>query len=527
MQGRRQRSVKETGSGMDWNSLLKPETKPGAAGAQPSVSLELLGGFRASLRGESIALPNRKDQALLAYLALDPTRVHAREQLATLLWEHYDDASARHSLRQALTDLRKACIDETMIVATRHAVTVQPAAFDTDVGRFLRLSTASDQASLEQAIKLYRGNLLEGSEIGSSGFEEWLSDERRRLREIAGSTLARLAQLYRGANQHRRAIDCCRRLLQVDPYNEAALRMSMELLVSAGRGLEALFTYQEFSGLLQRELDVDPEPATKELYLKIAEGRLVKGTHAGADGTSGLSLVDAFRSLDGFVMWDQADRLLLCNDKFREIFAPAADLLKPGVVWEDIMEVCIAKGRFPEALANPDEYLRRRVKRRRLGTAEAPDTLLDDGRCYRLTHRRTESGALIVIFTDATDRKQRERALERSHARLQAVLSASPLPIEEIDTDGRITFCNSAFLHLLGYEANEILGHRQAELMLGPWGEVARREAAEAAERAPVIAAQYLNKTGRMISARVHWHAVHDDSGAISGFIGFIEADRR
>jgi PAS domain S-box-containing protein len=310
--------------------------------------------------------------------------------------------------------------------------------------------------------------------------------------------------------------------MHIDPYNETALRMSMDLLVHAGRGLEALFNYQEFSNLLQRELGVEPEPATQELYLKIAQGRLVHSGQSSADVVPALSLVDAFKSLDGFVMWDQADRFVLCNERFREIFAPAADLLKPGVAWEDIMELCISKGRFPEASGNPEEYLRRRTERRRLGTAEAPDTVLDDGRCYRLTHRRTENGALIVIFTDATDRKHRERALERSHARLKALLRASPLPLEEIDLDGRIVFCNQAFLRLLGYEASEVLGHHQARFMSSPWVDQTRPDTED---QPRIITAQYRNKAGRLVRATVHWSEVRDDAGKISGFIGFLETD--
>jgi PAS domain S-box-containing protein len=338
--------------------------------------------------------------------------------------------------------------------------------------------------------------------------------------------VARLAQLYRDGKKFRRAIDCCRRLMHLDPYNETALRMSMELLVHAGRGLEALLNYQEFSNLLQRELGVEPEPETQELYLKIAEGRLIHSGPSNAELAPSLSLVDAFRSLDGFVIWDQADRFVLCNDKFREIFAPAADLLKPGVAWEDIMELCISKGRFPEAAANPEEYLRRRTERRRLGTTEAPDTVLDDGRCYRLAHRRTENGALIVIFTDATDRKHRERALERSHARLKAVLSASPLPLEELDLDGKVVFCNQAFLRLLGYDISDVLGQHQARLMPSPWIEQIRRGESDADDRARTIRTQYRNKAGRLLWVTVHWSPVRDDAGKTSGFIGFLEPDR-
>ena len=51
------------------------------------LSLRLLGGFQARLDlGPPVALPTRKSQALLAYLALPLGGTHPRDTLAALLW---------------------------------------------------------------------------------------------------------------------------------------------------------------------------------------------------------------------------------------------------------------------------------------------------------------------------------------------------------------------------------------------------------------------------------------------------------
>src|SRR5262249_36520769 len=73
------------------------------------LHLTLLGGFHARLEpGSAIALPTRKSQALLAYLALPLGRAHPRDKLAALLGGGLREAPARASLRQALFAVRRA-----------------------------------------------------------------------------------------------------------------------------------------------------------------------------------------------------------------------------------------------------------------------------------------------------------------------------------------------------------------------------------------------------------------------------------
>ena len=48
------------------------------------LSVTLLGGFQARLdAGPAVALPTRKSQALLAYLALPPGQAHPRDKLGS------------------------------------------------------------------------------------------------------------------------------------------------------------------------------------------------------------------------------------------------------------------------------------------------------------------------------------------------------------------------------------------------------------------------------------------------------------
>ena len=74
-----------------------------------ALHIKLLGGFEARRdSGEALALKGRKTQALLAYLALSPGQARSREELVGLLWGDRGEQQARASLRQSLSELRKA-----------------------------------------------------------------------------------------------------------------------------------------------------------------------------------------------------------------------------------------------------------------------------------------------------------------------------------------------------------------------------------------------------------------------------------
>src|SRR5262249_25515108 len=78
----------------------------GDRGMSRILSLGLLGPFQVE-DPPGLGFLTRKIEALTAFLALRAGRLHSRGELAALLWGSRDETHARHSLRQALTSLRK------------------------------------------------------------------------------------------------------------------------------------------------------------------------------------------------------------------------------------------------------------------------------------------------------------------------------------------------------------------------------------------------------------------------------------
>ena len=140
------------------------------------LHVKLFGGFETRLpTGAAVALPTRKAQALLAYLALRPGQTHPRDKLTALLWPDRGQAQARDSLRHTLVELRKVLpARPPSLTAEGRAVALDPAAIDIDVVRFEALVNAGTVDDLTRAAEMYQGNFLEGFVLRESAFEEWL-----------------------------------------------------------------------------------------------------------------------------------------------------------------------------------------------------------------------------------------------------------------------------------------------------------------------------------------------------------------
>jgi DNA-binding SARP family transcriptional activator len=182
--------------------------------------LNLLGGFALHTEGAPetpIRISTRKGRALLAYLAMQPGQRATREHLATLLWGDRSEQQARQCLRQCLARIRAdlAAASADILHLESDAVALRTQALSVDALEFGRLAESGEEADLESAIALYRGEFLAGFHVDAEAFDSWMSMERERLAMLVGRALESLAA--RGCSRsrprgyrRRRAADCAR-----------------------------------------------------------------------------------------------------------------------------------------------------------------------------------------------------------------------------------------------------------------------------------------------------------------------------
>src|SRR5438046_7493720 len=99
----------------------------------------------------------RPARNVLGWLAVHPG-VHARSEVAALLWPDVLDSSARTSLRSALVKVTR-CVGPGYVIATRETVGLDAQCVEVDLGRFW---TAVDSERLAEAWDVGRGPLLPG-----------------------------------------------------------------------------------------------------------------------------------------------------------------------------------------------------------------------------------------------------------------------------------------------------------------------------------------------------------------------------
>ncbi len=228
-----------------------------------TVSIKFLGRFDLqSLSGERGHLSGPKAALFLARLAMPPGQLHDRKRLTEILWPDRGEAQALAlaSLRQLLWALRKDLgeVGPPPIIAERSSIRLDPAVVAVDVVDFERLIRTGARNDLERAIALYRGDFLAEFDLDDDAGNTNLLFERRRLREMALSTLKTLADLRAKAGDLDGAVEMAERALSMDRLQEDVHATLIRLHRDRGRLGLARDQYEDCRVILRHELDIAP-----------------------------------------------------------------------------------------------------------------------------------------------------------------------------------------------------------------------------------------------------------------------------
>lgn len=183
-----------------------------------------------------------------------------------------------------------------------------------------------------------------------------------------------------------------------------------------------------------------------------------------------LTLEDALDAiLEGFAIFDADDRLVLCNDNYRDIYAHSAPAMFPGNRFEDILRFGLGKAQYDTGDLPQEQWLSERLRWHQKADGKVLEQKLQDGRWIRISETRTRTGGIAGIRADITELKEARAQAESAYKNLSLIADNVSASITEADKDGNCLFINKTGCRWFNGIPEELLGTRLRDRL--PWKE--------------------------------------------------------
>jgi signal transduction histidine kinase len=190
--------------------------------------------------------------------------------------------------------------------------------------------------------------------------------------------------------------------------------------------------------------------ASLAIFITIVDRRIQQATFE--EAVSRFRMREAIESIpDGFCLFDTEDRLVECNQRYREIMNFGVPIT-PGMKFEAIMRGAVEAGLIVVAEGEEEAWLAERMARHRTPRENFVEHFRGD-RWIRVSERRVWNTGTVAIRTDITELKQTEIELSKAIEEAQKARAVA----EEANS------AKSAFLANMSHELrtpmNAIIGY--------------------------------------------------------------------
>ena len=239
------------------------------------LHVTLLGEQAITDDGAGVQTRSSRAVALVAFLVAHVGVPQPRQRIAGMFWPDSTDAQALTNLRRELHHLRQALGDDRSLVVTprnlcwRDSGTcrVDLRIFDNERQAALAAAAAGDDEGVLRhaaaAVAQYKGDLLPGV------YDDWLLEARSELERRCADLCDLLSAARARTGDLAGAADAVRRRIQLQPLEEAGYRTLMLLQADLGDRAGAVSTYHHCASVLERELGVIPDPATRQAFRRL------------------------------------------------------------------------------------------------------------------------------------------------------------------------------------------------------------------------------------------------------------------
>lgn len=237
--------------------------------------IRVLGSVEVERDGELVSLGGRRQQALVALLALEPGRAVPLDRLIDELWAGDPPGGADVTLRSYVSRLRRSLGDGGPVHRPSAGYALAVGREAVDAGRFETLVRNADAAmrdrsprraadQLRVALALWRGR-----PFGDLAAEGTLRVEADRLEELRLLALELRIEADLALGGGAELVDELEALTATHRFREGFWRQLMLALYRAQRQADALATYHRARAALDEELGIQPGAALQELEAAI------------------------------------------------------------------------------------------------------------------------------------------------------------------------------------------------------------------------------------------------------------------
>jgi DNA-binding SARP family transcriptional activator len=223
----------------------------------------------------SVRTRSSRTIALVGFLVAHAGSPQLRQRIAGLFWPDSTDAQALTNLRRELHNLRQVLGDEPSLVVMsrdlcwRDTETCRVDVRTFEIERKAALAAAASEddegilAHASKAIAQYRGDFLPGA------YEDWLLEIRSALERQCVDLCDLFCETRVRTGNLTGAVDAARRRIQLQPLEEVGYQTLMRLQADLGDRAGALSTYHHCASVLERELGVIPDAATRQAFQRL------------------------------------------------------------------------------------------------------------------------------------------------------------------------------------------------------------------------------------------------------------------
>ena len=361
---------------------------------------------------DALLLNRFGNQAYANWFGVDPAKMpgkHMREVIGEELYQsnlpHIQAALAGNT--QKFERVIKRPDSHSLL---NYQIEYQPEIVNGEVQGFYVLGyDITESKNLEKALLESQSDILHAQTV--AGIGKWFLSEASRPLELSDQTY-RIFGRTKGAATYWKDVVAC-----IHPDDQLAFDLAWrevqdgetrDVVYRILAGDEIRWIHQ----IMQPSFNADgQQDGFKGNVQEITQQKLVKEQLQQAESL----LRSTIDTLDeAFAIYDENDRLVFCNEKYREVYSNSAACIRPGRTFEEIIRYGVEHGQYVQAAGREEEWILERLAQHRLGNFEVFQKL-ESGRWLRVVERRTPTGHTVGFRFDVTDLYEAQQAAEAAN----------------------------------------------------------------------------------------------------------------